>query len=338
VTDKPPARPSQVTLAGWLVVAGSVVVVVMAFSRVATLHSLDTRQSIENYLASPTGQSLGLTVTTVQTLLRIAAMAAAATATATAILGWQVLQRSRGARVALTALAAPLFVTGFVGSGFAAAVVTAAIVMLWFQPARDWFDGITRPAPTPPTPPTPPAPLRPLAAPPGTPVGRDPLLDLPPPTAPPLHATPYAGRPSETRAHADRPNAVVWACAITWASTAVVFLLFAVTLVQVLVAPNSLLDEMRRQNPDLTMSDADLTRVLVVVSVVFLVWSAAAAALTMLVWRRVAWASIVLSVSAVLACLTLVPIIASVATVVLLQRSESRAWLRAGQHMRTVSR
>ena len=65
-------------------------------------------------------------------------------------------------------------------------MVAAAIVMLWFQPARDWFDGIVREAPAPPPP---------LPAPPPAPTGRDPLLDLPPPTAPPLHPTPYAARP-----------------------------------------------------------------------------------------------------------------------------------------------
>ena len=65
-------------------------------------------------------------------------------------------------------------------------MVVAAIVMLWFQPARDWFDGVS-PAGAgagalPPTP--------------STAGRRDPLLDLPPPTAPPLHPTPYAAGPA----------------------------------------------------------------------------------------------------------------------------------------------
>ena len=65
----------------------------------------------------------------------------------------------KGARVALSVLAVPLFVTGLVSGGIGSAVVTAAIVMLWFQPARDWFDGITRaPAPKPLASPTPPRP------------------------------------------------------------------------------------------------------------------------------------------------------------------------------------
>ena len=46
------------TLAGWLVVAGSVVVVVMAFSQVAELRSLETREAIEDYLSRPPGEDL----------------------------------------------------------------------------------------------------------------------------------------------------------------------------------------------------------------------------------------------------------------------------------------
>ena len=59
----------------------------------------------------------------------------------TAVLGYQVLQRSRPARVALTVLGLPLFVVGLVSGGVASAVVFAAVVMLWFEPARSWFDG-----------------------------------------------------------------------------------------------------------------------------------------------------------------------------------------------------
>ena len=144
MTEPKPARPPQVTLAGWLVMAGSVVVVLMAFSQVAGLRSLETRESIEEYLSKPPGDSLGLGVQGVLSLLRIAYMVAAACAAATAILGWQVLQRSRGARVALSVLVVPLFLTGLASGGIASAVVSAAILMLWFQPARDWFDGIAR--------------------------------------------------------------------------------------------------------------------------------------------------------------------------------------------------
>src|SRR4051794_2079852 len=104
MSEPTPARPAQVTLAGWLVVGGSVLVVLLAFSQVAGLRSLETREAVEEYLASPPGESLGLGVEGLLNLLRIALMVAAASAAASAILGWQVLQRSKSARVALSVL------------------------------------------------------------------------------------------------------------------------------------------------------------------------------------------------------------------------------------------
>ena len=331
------ARPPQVTLAGWLVVGGSVLVVLLSFGEVGNLRSLETRESIQDYLSRPPGSDLGLSVSGAQTLLRVALMVAAATATATAILGWQVLQRSRAARVALSLLAVPLFVTGLVGGGFASAVVTAAIVMLWFQPARDWFDGISRPAPRSVEAPPPPAP---------EPTGRDPLLDLPPPTQPPLHPTPYAARPARTAVPiADRrPAAVTWACVLTWVFSLSALGLFAATLVVLAAEPQQLVDEMHRQNPDLAdqLSDSATRAVLYSVSGGFVLWSLAAAGLAVLVWRRVAWAAVLLMVSAGLAgavCLVMVvgsfvmvvPLAACAAALALLLRSESRAWFSAGR-------
>lgn len=337
MSDSTPARPAQVTLAGWLVVSGSVVVVLLAFSQVAGLRSLETREAVEEYLTSPPGSSLGLGVERVLDLLRIASMVAAASAAATAILGWQALQRSKGARLALSVLAVPLFVTGLftggvLGGGLLPAMVTAAIVMLWLQPARDWFDGVVRrPEPAP----LPPAPSRP--------VGRDPLLDLPPPTAPPLHPTPYAAGPvaSASAGRAPRPAAVVWACLLTWLFSVPALVLFAATLVALVAEPQQVVDEMRQQDANGVdqLSDATIRAVLYATSAGILLWSVAAVALAVLVWRRRAWAAPVLMVSATGAaalCLLgvtgslvfAIPLAAGSATPALLLRPESRAWLR----------
>lgn len=355
MSDSKPVRPPQVSLAGWLVVGGSVLVVLMAFSSVGDVRSLQTRESIEDYLSSPPGESLGLSVTGVQTLMRVALMVAAATAAATAILGWHALQRSRRSRVALTVLAVPLFVSGIASGGFASAVVTAAIVMLWFQPARDWFDGKSRPTPERPPPerPAPFAATPPSATPPATraPGERDPLLDLPPPTRPPLHPTPYAaaqapapasptaGRPAARTG--DRPPAVTWACILTWLFASPAALLFAATLALVATDPDALVDEMHKQNPDLAdqLSDATTQASLYVVSGGIVVWSLVAVVLAVLVWRRVPWAAVALMVSAgaagafclvtVLASFVLVvPMAACAAALAMLLRPESRAWLR----------
>jgi len=332
-------RPSQVTVSAWLVVGGSVLVVLMAFSEVAGLRSIQTRESVADYFSRPPLDGLGVTVEGGLTALRITLMVAAACAAATAILGWYLLQRSRGARVAASLLAVPLFISGLfisglVGGGMFSAVVVAAIVMLWLQPARDWFDGVSR-APLPPReqprPPTRDPANDPFATP-----ARDPLLQLPPPTAPPLYATPYAATPSvaapnaATAANAGtaRPPVVAWACAITWLCTAGVFVVMGAALVQFLVSPEVYVDEFHRQNPELSMSDADVRAAMGVLFGVCLVWSAVAAGLAVLVWRRVSWAVVALIASAALACVTLVPLVACVATGILLLRPQSRAWFR----------
>lgn len=331
MTEPKPARPPQVAIAGWLVVAGSVVVVLTAFSRVAGLRSLETQEAIESYLSSPPGDSLGLTVSGVQTILQIASMVAAACAATCAILGWQVLQRSRGARLALSLLAVPLFLTGLLSGGVPAAVVTAAIVMLWFQPARDWFDGVSRPAPAP------------AAAPPPRAAGdHDALRDLPPPTQPPLYPTAYAAGSTRDRTRGARPQAVTWACFLTWLGATATFTLMAALVLSLLVDPGLVADA-RSQNADLAdadLTDAFLRTALYVLGGVAMAWSAGAAALAVLVWRGVRWAATGLAVSAgaagLLCLLTLVgsvtlvvPMAVCAATLALLLRPESRAWLRA---------
>jgi hypothetical protein len=163
----------------------------------------------------------------------------------------------------------------------------------------------------------------------GSPVDRDRLAELPPPTAPPLHATPYAGRPAGLRPNPGaRPPAVVWGCAITWVSTLIAGSVALLVLAQLLVTPDAVLEEFRRQNPELTLSDADLQSVILWGCVVILVWSVLAAGLAVLVWRRIPWAAVALGVSAALACLTVLPVVACIAVGILLLRPESRAWLR----------
>ncbi|MXG89742.1 hypothetical protein [Nocardioides flavescens] len=338
MSDTAPARPPQVTMAGWMILAGSVIVVLMAFGQVSELRSLQTREAVEDYLSTPPGDSLGIGVQGALQAMRVMTMVAAACAAATAILGWQVLQRSKGARIALSVLALPLLVTGLVTGGLVSALVVAASVMLWFQPARDWFAGRA------------PAPARPAASSPARPdpfaasaPSRDPLLDLPPPSAPPLHPTPYAsGQASRVTTEA-RPASVVWACVLTWIAAGLTATLLVVTMLVVAADPDALFAEVRRQNPDLVeqgMTDGVMRATLFTLGGVIVVWSGVALALGVLTWRRVRWAAIALTVSAACAgVLCLVMLIGSVLMVVplaacalassLLLRPEARAWYAA---------
>jgi hypothetical protein len=341
-------RPPQATVAGWLVVVGSVAVVLTALDQAAGLHSLDTRETVADYFSKPPGDELGLGVQSGLTMLRVLTTVTAVAAAATAVLGWYALQRSRGARWGLTVLAVPLFVVAFsfhglVNGGVFPAMVAAAVVVLWFQPARDWFDG-KAPARAPAVPPLPTRPSSPPDPQSSQRSARDPLLDLPPPAAPPLYPAPYAARAVAPQTPARRPASVTWACVVAWLSTAAVFGILAMVVVVMVAAPGDFLDAARRSNPDLDgqgVTDADLKVLTYAVCGVVMAWSAAAAALAVLTWRRVRWAATGLAVSAGLAtglCLLsvvgafspafLVPLVACASTLALLLRPESLAWFR----------
>ncbi|CAI9412346.1 hypothetical protein [Nocardioides sp. T2.26MG-1] len=336
VKQPTPARPRQVTLAAWLIMVGSVIVVAMVFDRVGALHTLETRKSVEKFLAEPPGSDLGVGVDGVLTLLRVVSMVAAGCATAAAILGYQVLRRSRSARLALTVVAVPLFLTGMVTGGFVSSVVAAAALMLWLQPSRDWFqDAGTTAAPrigalaprtsAPVDAPTPAAWVAPPAAPPG------PSTAVPP--------TSRAG------AAAARPPAVLTASVLTWVCSGLAAIGLVLTAVVLALDPDMLLDEAHKQRPDLAeqgVSDDMLLAVSFVMIGALVVWCIAAAVLAVLVLRRIDWARIVLVVSAAVAALVslaglvmggvplILMLVAAVGTVVLLVRPDVSAWFRGG--------
>ncbi|GAA1922936.1 hypothetical protein GCM10009737_25610 [Nocardioides lentus] len=142
-------RPTQATLGGWLVISGSVFLVMSLFTTVSTLRSLETRRSIEEVLSTPPGSDLGLGVADVTSILHALALVAGGCAAAMAVLGVYALRRQKQARLALSVLAVPLVLAGVATGGILASLVAVAVVMLWLQPSRDWFDGRSRPAPEP---------------------------------------------------------------------------------------------------------------------------------------------------------------------------------------------
>ena len=327
VSTPTPTRPRQVTLAAWLIMGGSVIVVAMVFDRVAGLHTIETRESVERFLAEPPGADIGVGVDGVITMLRTLAMVAAGCATAAGILGYQVLRRSRSARLALTVLAVPLFLTGMVTGGFVSSIVAASAVMLWLQPARDWFNGVTRQGSA-----------RAAAA--GTP---------PSATAAPQQALsvavlpPGAGPAERPVASPRRPAAVVWACALTWVFSGLTALGMIASAIALAIEPDRIFDEARQQNPELTaqgVSDGVLSGVAYAMVAGIVLWCVSAIVIAVLVFRRVEWARIVLVVSASTAAavslagtvfgafLLLFPLIAGVVTLALLVRPETTPWFK----------
>ena len=310
-------------MAGWLIMVGSVFALGLVVDRLSGLHTLETQESINDFLSTPPGSELGVGHETVVTVIRTLAMVTAGCATAAGILGFHVLRRSRSARTAVTVLAVPIFFAGMVTGGFITSVVAASAVILWLQPARSWFDGK-------------PAPERRTA--------REPAG--PPAVASPF-AAPYAPRvaepmvvPPESQA-SDRPRAVLWACVVTWVCSALVTLGLVASAVALAVSPDLMLDQVHKDNPDLAaqgISDDLLIGATFVMIAGLVLWAASAAGLAVLVLRRVDWARIVLIVSAatcavfclvgsaVGAFLLVVPLAASAYVIAMLLRSDTRPW------------
>jgi hypothetical protein len=339
-----PPRPRQVTLAATLIMGGSVLVVLTVFDRLSGLRSLETREAIEKFLAEPPGNDLGLGVQSILEIMRVFGMVAAGCATAAAILGYQVLRRSRSARLALTLLAVPLFLSGMVTGGFLSSVVAAAAVMLWFQPSRDWFNGVVR------EPQATPAEGAGRSATTEEDRGQAPPSGVPTPRAYPGFGAPpdpsaFGGEPRPSGASpvtdpSARPPAVLWASVLTWVCTSLAVLVMASSIAVLAVDPSFVFDELQRQNPELAeqgVSEQALRTGTFALGGAVIVWSLAAALLAVLVFRRVSWARVALVVSAavsagllligaVVQLLLVLPFAASVVVLALLIRPDVRAW------------
>ena len=302
-------------MAGWLLMVGSAFLVLLAFDRLTALHTLETRQALEVFVSTSPGSDLGVGVDAVRGAIRTLAMVAAACATAAGILGYQVLRRSRSARVVVTVLAVPIFVAGMVTGGFVSSLVAAAAVMLWLPPSRGWFGDTGAATATAPRPAT-----------------ADPFV-------PAASAAPHAA--VAPAAVARRPRSVVWACVLTWVFASVAALGLVASGVAIALDPAVLLDQLHRQNPELVAAGVNddlalATSYLMLAGLVF--WCLATVVLAVLTYRRVGWARIVHLVSASAAgalsllglaaggSLLLLSLVASAVTVALLLRPDARAW------------
>ena len=329
-------RPRQVTMAGWMIMLGSAFVVVTGYEVISGLRSLQSREAIEKFLSEPPGDGLGLSVESALSIMHVSAMVAAGCATAAGVLGFHILRRHRGARIALTVLAVPLFLTGIVTGGFMSSLVAVASVMLWLQPARDWFDGKATPPPVQRAPeqqkPVWPPPVPPSEQPPADPRAFDGFgktLTAPVGTGP---ATPA----SDVR----RPDSLVVAAIVTWVFAGFALISSVIGIVVVASSPDLLLDRIAEQNPDLAsqgVTDTTLIASTYFMGAVTIAWSALACVCAGLMLRRSARAALALMILAAFTALLCVvaslasvvlalPALAAVVVVALLRRPDARAW------------
>jgi hypothetical protein len=333
-------------MAAGFVIGGSVGIVLTIAGQLSGLHSLETQEQVSAFLKDRPGSGLGVDLETALEWMRVILMIVAGCATAAAVLGVQVLRRSRGARKLLTLLAIPIFLGGFVAGGFLTALVAASIALLWVGPSGQWLhDGpptsnrgfLDRPRvpasmpadaeqPSPAVSPTSPAaaPQSSQSSPP-SPTARRLFEDQP-------QSAPQRGRP---------PDAVVWACVLVWAFCGLVVVVMAATVALVAGDPAFVLDQLRNQDEDLAVQDTDvLVNATYATAAVLVVWSLVAAALAVLAYRRRPPGRVGVLVSSAVAgvlCLAgvfasfvlILPAGAALATVALLNRPEVRAWYRA---------
>ncbi|MGL5824935.1 MAG: hypothetical protein ACRCYU_08975 [Nocardioides sp.] len=350
------ARPGPVTVSAVLIMVGSAMVVSLAFSAIADLRSIENRESVQAALRQWPLTAFDLDLAGALRLIQLSATVAGGCATAAAILGGYVLRRNRGARMGLSVIGVPLLLSGLVTAGFLVILVGVAVITLWLQPARDWFDG--RPptprgstqrwtghrfgaAGSPPGsaspstwsgPDAPASRVSPGASGPGVPVSSAPVLGA---TLP---------RVDSARAGDARPGAVTAACVAAWVGSALTMVSVALSLVVLANSPDQVLAELERQQPTVLTQDVTGDMVIsasFVVGGVLMVWCGLALIFATLAFRRVSWARIALLISAtasaavalfaVIGAVVLLPLLtACLLSVALLLRPEVRAWYAGG--------
>ncbi|MFD7077819.1 hypothetical protein ACFV9G_26650 [Nocardioides sp. NPDC059952] len=344
-------RPGQATLAGWLIVLGSLLTVVTAWDQIAGLRSLDTRERVEELLAEPPLAGSGIGLDNILGLMHVMALVTGAMAAAAVILGWHVLQRSKQARLALTVIAAPLFLAGMFGGGFWSTLAAVAVVLLWMSPTRDWFDGVSPTkreaieagdpdqesyvAPAPPETPTAPTTAT------GSTSGPARLSQQQPP--------PWTGSVAQTTKAAPkrRPGGVMAAAVLTWIGSGLTALMMLASAATATANPDLILEQVRKQAESepamreaaqLYTTDIIVASVWIMAVLVALVCVAAGVFAAFAI-RRHSWARVALMISAGISALSLLlfalafpPAVvlfgAAVATFSFLLRPEVAAWFR----------
>jgi hypothetical protein len=128
-------------LAAGVVIGGSAFLVAAVFDSLSNLQTVQTRTQLREAVTSSAGKDLGITLDQALDAMRAALSLTAVCAAIALVLGIFVLQRHRGARVALSIVAVPLLVTAPLVGGFLGAFVAVAALMLWNGPAGDWYAG-----------------------------------------------------------------------------------------------------------------------------------------------------------------------------------------------------
>jgi hypothetical protein len=128
-------------MASVMAIVGSALLVLTLVDSIGNLRGSDMRDSVEDFLAEPPGNGLGLETSQVLDALHVLGLVAGALAATAFVLAVFALQGHRGARVGLAVTTFLLILTMPV-SGLMPVLLAVAVSLLWSRPARDWFDGV----------------------------------------------------------------------------------------------------------------------------------------------------------------------------------------------------
>lgn len=353
-------RPPQVTLAGWITVAGSIFVLVSVFDVISNNRTIETRERVLDALSEPPLSGAGVSLQQALDFLHVTALVAAACATAAAILGAYALQRSKSARLALTVVAPLLFLSGMVTGGFMSSMVAVAAVMLWTAPSRDWFNGIAqrRPDAGPGSADASTGSGRTQSSGPrafvgfGTPKGSSAEKSGQAPDAGQTDGGPsaYSSEPGQQRPAlpSGRPREVLQACLLTWVFSGLVLLVMGVAALAFATSPDLIRDvyESDDRFADVNVDLDQLRAASLVVAGLFSVWALIAVVLAGFTFIGHNWARVTLIISASVAGLlglgmafaapmVLLVTVAAVLVVVMLTRGRSNDWFlsRSRRHL-----
>jgi len=348
--EKTLPRPRQVTTASVVAVASSVLLVLSLADTLGRLRTAEARRSIAEVLADPPADGMGVSVEQVLAGLRWLVYGGGVLAAVTLVLAVFVAQRHRGARIWFTVAAVLLLVTLPV-AGLMPLFLVLAAGMMWSRPARDWYAGRAAApepsaarAPFPPPPSAPPAatspttPSAPASGPFPAPAAgaAAPSPSGPWPTPfPGAGAHPYAGAVSSFRRPVTVTVAVVLTC-ISAAVTALGALLLMVVLARDTGEFIRRYEESSPGRPEVQLTHDQLLAIGWALAAALLLWCLVAILLAVFALRRSQGARIGLVVSAVLTAavsllailsvVTVVPLLVSLAVVVLLFTGGANDW------------
>src|SRR4051812_45561072 len=136
-------RPRPVTTGVVIAIVSSSLLLLQLADTLTTLHTLATREAIEDFMRKPPGDGLNLTVAQFIEVIRWYALISGALAAMALVFAVFVLQRHRGARIGLT-ITSGLLVLTMPLTGLAPAFLCVAAVLVWTRAGRDWYSGRTR--------------------------------------------------------------------------------------------------------------------------------------------------------------------------------------------------